>query len=117
MNKVFLVGRLAKDPVIKNLETIDKTVTTFSLAVSSKLDTKDNQGVDFIPISVWGRQAENVAKYMEKGRLVCVSGRIHVRKYKAEDETFRYVTEVVADQVQFLDSKKTEELPKDEEAV
>jgi len=58
---------------------------------------------DFIPVVVWGKQAESTANYMSKGKLIGISGRIQTRNYEAKDGTRRYVTEVIAEEVQFLE--------------
>lgn len=104
MNKTVLVGRLVKDPELKFTPGNGTAVCTFTLAVDRR---KRDDGADFIPIVVWGKIAENTANYTAKGSLVSVSGRIQTRSYDAKDGTKRYVTEVVAEEVQFLDKKGT----------
>ncbi len=104
MNKVVLIGRLTKDPELKFTPGNGTAVATVTLAVDRRLPNKDGQReADFIPVVIWGKQAENTANFMSKGRLLGVSGRIQVRSYDAKDGTKRYVTEVVAEEVQFLD--------------
>ncbi|MDP4088177.1 MAG: single-stranded DNA-binding protein [Bacillota bacterium] len=104
MNKVVLIGRLTKDPELKFTPGSGTAVATVTLAVDRRLPSKDGQReADFIPVVIWGKQAETTANYMSKGRLLGVSGRIQVRSYDAKDGTKRYVTEVVAEEVQFLD--------------
>lgn len=104
MNKVVLIGRLTKDPELKFTPGSGTAVATVTLAVDRRLPNKDGQReADFIPVVIWGKQAENTANYVSKGRLIGVSGRIQVRSYDAKDGTKRYVTEVVAEEVQFLD--------------
>jgi single-strand DNA-binding protein len=104
MNKVVLIGRLTKDPELKFTPGNGTAVATFTIAVDRRFPSKDGQReADFIPIVVWGKPAENTANYMSKGRLIGISGRIQTRTYDAKDGTRRYVTEVVADEVQFLD--------------
>lgn len=106
MNKVILVGRLTRDPDIKNT-TSGKSVASFTLAVDRRFKNKDGQKeADFVPIVVWGKQAEFVGKYMSKGSQCSLSGRLQVRSYDAQDGTKRYVTEVIADEVNLLGSKK-----------
>ena len=80
-----------------------KSVCTFTLAVDRRFQKDGNKEADFIPIVVWGKQAESTANYMTKGRLMGVSGRIQTRSYDAKDGSKRYVTEIVADEVQFLE--------------
>lgn len=105
MNRVVLVGRLTKDPELRYTPGAGKAVATFTLAVNRRFKSQGQPDADFIPIVVWGKQAENTANYMSKGRLVGISGSIQTRSYEAKDGTKRYVTEVIADEVQFLESK------------
>lgn len=79
-------------------------VTTLTLAVDRKV-VKEGQKkeADFIPVVVWGKTAESTAQYMSKGKLMAVSGRIQTRSFEAKDGGKRYITEVVADEVQFLE--------------
>ena len=103
MNKVTLIGRLTKDPELKYTPGAGTAVTTFTIAVDRRF-TKDGQKeADFIPVVVWGKQAESTAQYVTKGKLIGVAGRIQVRTYDAKDGSKRYVTEVIADEVQFLE--------------
>ena len=108
MNKVVLIGRLTKDPELKFTPGSGAAVTTLTLAID-KYNTKTGQReADFVPVVVWGKQAESTANYMSKGSQVAISGRIQTRSYDAKDGTKRYVTEVVADQfggVEFLGTK------------
>ncbi|URN85841.1 single-stranded DNA-binding protein [Acetobacterium wieringae] len=106
MNKAILVGRLTRDLDVKNT-TIGKAVATFTLAVDRRFKNKDGQKEsDFVPIVVWGKQAETAGQYLSKGSQIGVSGRLQVRSYDAQDGQRRYVTEVVADEITFLSSKK-----------
>nr|KEI08139.1 single-stranded DNA binding protein [Clostridium novyi B str. NCTC 9691] len=102
---MVLIGRLTKDPELKFTPGAGKAVTTFTLAVNRRYKKDGQQEADFIPIVVWGKIAENTANYVSKGSQVGVSGSIRTRSYEAKDGTRRYVTEIVADEVQFLDSK------------
>ena len=105
MNKVILIGRLTKDPELKYTPGTGTAVTTITLAVENYNSKTQEKTSDFIPVVLWGKQAENTSQYMLKGSQVAVSGRISVRTYDAKDGTKRYVTEVVADMfngVQFL---------------
>jgi single-strand DNA-binding protein len=108
MNKVVLIGRLTKDPELKFTPGTGTAVCAATLAVDRRMSNKDGQReADFISVVIWGKQAENTANYMGKGRLLGVSGRIQVRSYDAKDGTKRYITEVVAEEVQFLDRNKS----------
>jgi len=111
MNSVILIGRLTKDPELRFLPVNGTPVSTFSVAVDKQLskekkqefEAKGQPTADFINIVVWGKQAENCANYLAKGRLVAIQGRLQSRSYDAKDGTKRYVTEVVAGNVQFLE--------------
>ena len=105
MNKVVIIGRLTKDPELKYTPGNGTAVTTLTLAVDNYNSKSGEKGADFIPVVIWGKQAENTAQYMVKGNQIAISGRISTRSYDAKDGTKRYVTEVVADMfngVQFL---------------
>lgn len=111
MNSVILVGRLTRDPELRFLPGNGTAVATFTVAIDKDLakDKKqefEQQGkptADFPNVVVWGRQAENCANYLVKGRLVGIQGRLQTRTYDANDGTKRYITEVVAEKVQFLE--------------
>lgn len=102
MNKVMLIGRLTKDPELRFTPGAGTAVTTLTLAVDKYNQSSGQREADFIPVVVWGKQAESTANYMNKGSLMAISGRIQTRSYDAKDGTKRYVTEVVASEVQFL---------------
>ncbi len=105
MNKVFLIGRLVRDPELRYTGS-NVAVATFSLAVSRNFTGANGEReTDFINIVVWRKQAENVKNYLNQGSQVAIDGRIQTRSYDDQDGKKRYVTEVVADNVQFLDSK------------
>jgi len=105
LNRVILIGRLTKDPELK-YTTSGTAVASFTLAVDRfRTNTQGERETDFIPIVVWQKQAENCANYLGKGSLAAVDGRIQVRTYDAKDGQRRWVTEVVADNVRFLDKK------------
>lgn len=104
MNKVILLGRLTRDPEMKNTTT-GKAVTRFSLAVDRRFKNKDGQKeADFINIVVWDKQAEFAAQYLNKGSQISVSGRLQVSSYDGQDGQRRYMTEVVADEINFVSS-------------
>lgn len=105
MNRVNLIGRLTKDPELRFTPGTGMAVSTFTIAVDRRANKDGKKEADFIPIVVWGKQGENVANYMSKGRLIGISGRIQTRNYEGKDGIRRYVTEIVADEVQFLDYK------------
>ncbi len=104
MNKVVLIGRLTKDPELRFTPNNGTAVTTFTLAVDRRFPGPNGQKeADFIPVVVWGKQAESTANYMNKGKLMAVSGRIQTRSYDSKDGSKRFVTEVIADEVKFLE--------------
>ena len=107
MNNVILVGRLTKDPDIKYVGVSNHLKAEFSIAVNRDYIDKDGRrGVDFIPIEIWGKQAELCAQYLHKGRQVGIEGRILIEKYKNKDGENRVFTKVKANSFKFLDSKK-----------
>ena len=105
MNKVFLIGRLTKDPELRYTGS-NKAVCQITVAVNRGFGNQNgNTEADFINVVLWDKTAENVAKYMTKGRLLLVEGRIQTRNYDNNEGKKVYVTEVVAQNVQFLDSR------------
>lgn len=105
MNKVILIGRLARDPELRTTPT-NVSVATFSIAVSRPFTPQGGQPeTDFINCVIWRRQAENLAKYCHKGSQIAVEGRIQTRNYTAQDGSKRYVTEVMCDNITFLGTK------------
>lgn len=105
MNKVILIGRLVKGPEIRYTQS-GKGVASFVLAVDRRFSKEGQQTADFIPIVAWNKLAEIIGNNLTKGRRISVEGRMQVRNYDAQDGTKRYVTEVIADEVEFLDSKR-----------
>ena len=103
MNKCFLIGNLTRDPELRTTSGSGLSVCSFTLAVTRNFSNRNGEReADFIPIVVWRNTAENCAKYLRKGSQVAVSGAIQTRTYDGNDGQKRYVTEVVADEVQFL---------------
>lgn len=107
LNKAILIGRLTKDPEVRYTQS-GTAVCTFTLAVDRKFAKKDSgqPTADFIPIVAWRKLAEIIGNNLVKGRRISVEGRIQVRSYDAQDGSKRYATEIVADEVEFLDSKE-----------
>lgn len=109
INTSVLVGRLTKDPELRYTPGTGIAVTTFTLAVNRNfVDQQGERKADFIPVVVWRKQAESCANYLRKGSLAGVTGRIQTRTYDTPEGDKRFVTEVVADDVRFLDSKKSD---------
>lgn len=109
MNRVCLVGRLTKDPELKYTPT-GVAVTIFTLAVDRPFTNNSGEReADFIPIVTWRQLAETCANYLRKGRLCAIEGRIQVRSYENNEGKRVYVTEVIADNVRFLESNRNEQ--------
>ena len=100
MNKVCLVGRLTAKPMIKYTNS-NKAVTRFTVAVN-----RQGEGADFINCTAWGKTAENIANYLDKGSMVSVEGRIQTGSYTNNQGQKIYTTDIVAESVQFLSSKR-----------
>jgi single-strand DNA-binding protein len=103
-NKVFLLGNLTRDPELRHTAQ-GTAVATFSLAVNRVYKSNDGatkKDTNYFTIVVWGRTGENCAKYLSKGRSVFVEGRLQNRSYETQEGQKRTITEVVADNVQFL---------------
>ncbi|HHT02714.1 MAG TPA: single-stranded DNA-binding protein [Bacteroidales bacterium] len=108
MNRAVLIGRLVKDPDLRYTQS-GIAVVNFTLAVNRRFAKEGDQQADFIPTIAWNKTAENAAKYLSKGSQVAVEGRIQTSNYEDKDGKKVYKTEIVADNVQFLDTKKKEE--------
>ncbi len=107
MNKVILIGRLARDPEMRTTNS-GTSVTRFTLAVTRPFqDQNGERGADFINCVAWRRQAENIAKYCSKGSQVAIEGRIQTGSYDAQDGTKRYTTDIICDNCTFLGSRNT----------
>jgi single-strand DNA-binding protein len=105
INRVVLVGRLTKDPELKYTPS-GAAVANFTLAVNRPFSNQEgNREADFINCVIWRRQAENAANFLRKGSLAGVEGRIQTRSYDNQEGRRVYVTEVVAESVQFLEPK------------
>ena len=107
MNKAILIGRLTRDPELRYTSS-GRAVCQFSIAINRTYTNQQGQREkDFINCVVWDKQAENLAKYVTKGRLVAVDGRIQTRNYDNNEGKKVYVTEVLANSIQFLESKNS----------
>ena len=106
INNVVLVGRLVRDVDLRQTST-GKVMTYFTLAVNRNFKNEQGeQAADFIGCVAYGKTAENMARFLSKGSLIAVEGRISTRNYQAKDGKTVYVTEVVANSITFLESKK-----------
>lgn len=109
MNKVILIGNLTKDPELATTNS-GVSVCRFTLAVSRNFQNSEGEReTDFLSIVVWRGQAENCSKFLSKGSKCAVCGNIQTRSYDATDGTKRYVTEIVAESVEFLNTKGSTE--------
>lgn len=107
MNKAILMGRLTKDPETRYTQSTNTQVTSFTLAVNRRFTKEgEERQADFINIVAWGKTAEFCSKYFKKGRQVGIIGRIQTRTWEDENNVKRYVTEVVAEEAYFADSKR-----------
>lgn len=106
LNCVNLMGRLTKDPELRYTES-NVPVISFTLAVDRGYKKEGQQNVDFLNIVAWRKTAEFVTKWFSKGQLVAVTGRLQSRSFEDKDGNKRTVTEVVADEVFFAESKKS----------
>lgn len=106
MNRVVVVGRLTRDPELRTTSS-GSPVVSFTVAVDNPRSRNRDaqQSASFIPVTAWNATAENVAKFMRKGSLVGVDGRLNQRSYQARDGHNVNVIEIIAEQVQFLDRK------------
>lgn len=106
LNKWTGIGRLVRDPEARTTQS-GTMVTTFTIAVDRNFTNKAGEKeTDFISVVTFKGLAETIAKFMSKGRLVAVSGRLQIRKYQDKEDKTRYISEIVADEVQFLDRAK-----------
>lgn len=110
MNKAIIIGNLTKDPE-KKVTSDGVSVANFTVAVSR---SGNREKADFLPVVTWRKLADNCAKYLAKGRKVAVIGEIQTRSYTANDGSKRYVTEINADEVEFLSTSKPSDASDDE---
>lgn len=108
INRVVLVGRLTKDPELRKTQN-GTSVTQFTLAVNRRTRQNGQQEADFIQCTAWSKTADLIDQYLHKGSLAGIDGRIQTRTYEDQYGNKKYITEVVAESVQFLDSRKDDE--------
>jgi len=101
MNKAFLIGNLTRDPELRTTAN-GYSLCSFGLAVNRRRKVEGQPDVDFFNVTTWRGLAENCARYLSKGRKVCVVGAIQIRSYDAQDGTKRTVVDIDADDVEFL---------------
>lgn len=114
MNKVMLLGRLTKDPEVRYTQSSNTMVASFNLAVNRRFVKEgEERQADFINIVAWNKTAEFVSKYFQKGKQVALVGRIQTRSWDDDNGQKHYITEVIAEEVYFADSKKDSETSND----
>lgn len=111
MNKTILLGRLVNDPEVRYTQTTNKMVVTFRLAVNRRMQ----EGTDFFNIVAWSKTGEFISKYFKKGQQILINGRLQNRDYENKDNKKVYVTEIIAEEVYFADSKKNNEQVSEQE--
>ena len=102
MNKVVLIGRLTADPMLKYLPGNGTAATNVTLAVDKYNPSTGQREADFIPITIWGKQAESTCTYMLKGSMMAIAGRVQVRSFDDKEGNKKWVTEIVANETTFL---------------
>lgn len=101
MNKCVIIGRLTKDPELKATQS-GKSVATFTVAVNREIKADGQPEADFLPVVVWGASADNCGKYLSKGSQVAIDGRIQTRSYDDKNGNKVFVTEIIANRVEFI---------------
>ena len=104
INKVIIGGRLTADPEVKQTPS-GVSVASFSVAVSRKVGKEKEPATDFLNVVAWRGTADFVGKYFHKGSSICVVGSLQVRKWQDKDGGTRYSTEIIADEINFVDGK------------
>lgn len=109
MNKIILLGRLTKDVELRYTQTSNTAVASFTLAVNRRFVKEgEERQADFINIVAWNKLAETSSNYLKKGMQVVVTGRLQNRSWDDEQGQKRYVTEVIAEELEFVESKKSQ---------
>lgn len=109
MNKIVLVGRLIKDPELKTIEDSEKVFTRFIVAVERNFKAADGtRKADLIPVTIWGRKAEVICKYMRKGSYISLSGRLKTGSYEDKLGNKKYKAEVVAEDFKFVGNRRND---------
>ena len=107
MNKVILMGRLTRDPEVRYTQNTNTLVASFSLAVNRRFaKAGEERQADFINVVAWSKTGEFCSKYFKKGQQVGVIGRIQTRNWEDENKQKHYITEVIAEEAYFADSKR-----------
>ena len=109
MNKIVLLGKLIKDPELKTIENGEKSFTRFIIAVDRNFKSADGtRKADLIPVTIWGRKAEVICKYMTNGSYISLSGRLRTGSYEDKEGNKKYIAEVVAEDFKFVGSRRVD---------
>ena len=108
MNSVVLIGRLTKDPEVRYISENQMAVATFTVAIDRPAKSGQEKKTDFPKVTVFGRQAENCERFLQKGSRVGIQGRIQTGSYKNKEGQAVYTTDVVADRIEFLEFKNSQ---------
>ncbi|WP_142415195.1 single-stranded DNA-binding protein [Hathewaya massiliensis] len=109
MNKVFLIGRITKDATLKSTTENNKSYTKFPIAVDRDYTQKEgSKSADFFQVTLWGKAAENLVQYLNKGRLISVIGKLRNNNYENKEGEKKYYTEIICEEIKFLEYKKAE---------
>ena len=114
MNKIILIGRLTKDVELRYTQVTNTAVASFTLAVDRKFTKSDNEKqTDFFNVIAWNKLAENISKYLSKGKQVAISGRLETRSWNDESGQKHNTIEIIAEEASFIDpkNKKNNEEP------
>lgn len=107
MNKIVLLGKLIRDPELRTVDDGEKVLTKFIVAVERNFKSSDGtRKSDLIPVTIWGKKAEVVCKYMKKGSYISLSGRLRTGSYEDKDGTKKYIAEVIAEDFKFVGSRR-----------
>jgi single-strand DNA-binding protein len=109
MNKIILTGRLTADAELNHVGENGKIKLSFILAVPREfLNSNKEREADFVPVVLWNKGAEKLQKYLTKGRMINVTGRLNISSYDGEGGNRKYMTQVIASEINFMDTKKNE---------
>ena len=103
MNKITLIGRITKEPELKYLPNSETAVVNITLAVDRRFKKDNETTADFIPVVIFGKQAESLVQYVDKGKKIAIVGRLQTRSYDHKDGYKVYITEVYAEEVEFIE--------------
>ena len=107
MNKIVLLGKLIKDPELKTIDNGEKVFTRFIVAVERNFKSADGtRKSDLIPVTMWGRKAEVICKFMKKGSYISLSGRLKTGSYEDKQGNKKYLAEVVAEDFKFVGNRR-----------